>query len=171
MAASHFPSKGLDVKLLRVNINSSDFDPLPFFFLIINIFLFYSLSRSVTNRLRNTFSIKNPLIGNSVEGRIQWELESGKGTILQFQLTCIHLLVSQSTPPWLITYRVVHSASLHSVTLHSVLVQYAAGVTINCPSIMLMLPLSTDQQIEDSSASVTLAHHQKKPKQNGSRAD
>ena len=26
MAASHFPSKGLDVKLLRVKINSSDFD-------------------------------------------------------------------------------------------------------------------------------------------------
>ena len=39
---------------------------------------------------------------------------------------------------------------------------YAAGVTINCPSIMLMLPLSPDQQIEDRpvSMSVTLPIHQ-----------
>ena len=37
-------------------------------------------------------------------------------------------------------------------------VHNAAGVTINSPSIMLMLPLSTDQQIEDSPVSVSLTH-------------
>ena len=36
-------------------------------------------------------------------------------------------------------------------TLH-----YAAGVTINCPSIMLMLPLSPDQQIEDRAVSMSV---------------
>ena len=43
---------------------------------------------------------------------------------------------------------------------------YAAGVTINCPSIMLMLPLSPDQQIEDSPVSMSVALPAPQPKQN-----
>ena len=94
-----------------------------------------------------------------------------KGQFCSFSWLASTSLYHNQLPPDSLVHRVVHSVTLYSVTLYSVPVQYAAGVTINCPSIMLMLPLSTDQQIEDSSASVTLAHHQKKPKQNGSRAD